>query len=162
MSLLVIARDDLPLPRICQLVGHFLAHRRRRADLHQHPLPPLLGIWRHAQPLAALTALSAPDAPGGALVSESFGHESEWYVCWLTTQLGQQGEVEALNALLDLLRETTATADGEQAGQFTPCFPPEWSPDAMTELTSRLAHRFPGEVGQCVRQAPDSDRLLPV
>ncbi|MFB6261144.1 MAG: hypothetical protein ABEJ96_05995, partial [Thiohalorhabdaceae bacterium] len=150
------------LPRICQVVGHFLAHRRRRANPSQCPLAALLGVWRHARPLETVTALSDPGAPGGPLVSESFGHESEWFVCWLAADLGDQGEMEALNALLDLLREATASADSGQSGQFAPCLPPQWPPDAMTDLASRPAQRFPGEIDRCVKQAPDSDRLLPV
>lgn len=159
-----MADANRPLTRICQVASHFLAHRGRRPEPHR-AAEPVLGIWRDPSPLATVSTLSQPpSSSGGAsvpLVRDSFGHEGEWYVCWLATDLGPQGEIETLGGLLNLLVEEGVGQGPEPGGSFSPCFAHTDSEQANRALVERLGTRFPGLLGRTVTQDPDTGRLLP-
>jgi len=158
MSLVVVARADRPLVRTCQVVGHFLAHRRRRQP--ERGVEPLLGIWRDPAPLETVTALGRPPTAAGTgpLVQESFGHEGEWYACRLAADPGPPGEMETLGTLLGLLLEAAGPKGG--AG-FAPCFPGAIPEHRIASRLERLSGRFPDTLTRPVTQDRETGRLLP-
>ncbi|MEF8793801.1 hypothetical protein [Thiohalorhabdus sp.] len=162
MSVLVVANADRPLTRICQVVGHFLAYRGRQAPNRE--AEALLGIWRDPAPLATVTALGQATLSHGAtepLVHESFGHEDEWYVCWLATDLGPQGEIETLGGLVNLLLEERKEQDADPAGSLSPCFAHTTPDQDIRAQLERLGTRFPNLLSRAVTQEPATGRLLP-
>ena len=115
-------------------------------------------------PLATVSSLSQPASSSGAsipLVRDTFGHEGEWYVCWLATDLGPQGEIETLGGLLTLLVEEGVGQTPDAVGHFSPCFAHTASDQDIRALVERLGTRFPGLLGRAVTQDPETGRLLP-
>lgn len=161
MSLLVVANADRPLTRICQVVGHFLAHRRRKQP--DRAIEPLLGIWLAPSPLATVNALSQTHsrAEFQPLIQESFGHEGEWYVCRLATDPGPPGEIETLVGLLGLLL-AEGGPDATTPGQaLAPYFDNTTPDDRIPSLLEDLAGQFPGAVTRAVTRDGETDRLVP-